>query len=39
MRCAAGAFEQGRRLYVDDSQPLGKFLPQLHSIAQGEAMA
>ena len=36
-RCAAGAFNQEKELYVDANQPLGRFLPQLHSIAEGEA--
>ena len=35
--CATGAFNQEKALYVDASLPLGKFLPQLHSIAEGEA--
>ena len=36
--CAfAGAYRQEKILYEDPSQPLGKFLPQLHSIAVGEA--
>ena len=35
--CHAGAFRQEKGLYVDASQPLGRFLPQLHSIAEGEA--
>lgn len=34
---AAGAFRQEKNLYVDPGQPLGKFLPQLHSIAEGES--
>ena len=33
----AGAFRQEKTLYEDPNQPLGKFLPQLHSIAEGEA--
>ena len=37
-RCGVdtGAFNQEKSLYVDASQPLGKFLPQLHAIAEGE---
>ena len=30
----AGSFEQEKKLYVDPTQPLGRFLPQLHSIAE-----
>lgn len=30
------AFVQEKRLYLDTSNPLGKFLPQLHSIAEGQ---
>ena len=36
MCCDSAAFNQEKALYVDSSQPLGKFLPQLHSIAEGE---
>jgi hypothetical protein len=32
----AGAFKQEKALYLEPSQPLGRFLPQLHSIAEGE---
>ena len=32
----AAAFNQEKSLYVDAKQPLGRFLPQLHSIAEGE---
>ena len=34
---ASGAFNQEKELYRDPNQPLGKFLPQLHSIVEGEA--
>ena len=34
---AAAAFNQEKSLYVDTNQPLGKLLPQLHSVAEGEA--
>lgn len=30
------AFLQEKKLYLDPSTPLGKFLPQLHTIAEGE---
>ena len=33
--CAV-AFNQEKSLYIDPTQPLGKFLPQLHSIVEGE---
>ena len=33
---AAGAFRQEKELYEDGSQPLGRFLPQLHSVLEGE---
>jgi hypothetical protein len=31
---SSGAFEKERDLYLDPNQPLGQFLPQLHSIAE-----
>jgi hypothetical protein len=31
----AGAFQQEKELYDDPSQPLGRMLPQLHSIREG----
>ena len=33
----AVAFNHEKALYEDPNQPLGKFLPQLQSIAEGEA--
>ena len=35
-RIHAVAFNNEKALYEDSNQPLGKFLPQLHSVAEGE---
>ena len=32
----SGAFKRERDLYLDPTQPLGRFLPQLHNILEGE---
>lgn len=33
---SATAFQQEKNLYLDESAPLGKFLPKLHSIREAE---